>query len=231
VAAHRKRDPYVPRRTGRARFPELVTLGGSSTDVDGLASKSADRWPARVGRQLGIAVLDLGRAGTTLRDAYERGAVQRALTSGAAFVTIGFAVDDCLRLGLPEFTGLIDQILYECETSRPTPLLLTGVWLPYPAHLTVEHWEETIAPYNHAVRRAARSRGARLVDIAERVDKLTANGALSHVRDGASDRHRVVTGSRMTAHLVIQSLRAEGARATPQVPPRRSLVPLRRVSA
>jgi hypothetical protein len=231
VAAHRKRDPYVPRRVGRARHPELVTLGGSSTAVDALTSKSADHWPARVGRQLGIPVLDLARTGSTLRDAYERGATERALTSGAAYVALGFAVDDCLRVGLPEFSSLVDRFLYESEKSRPTPLLLTGVWLPYPAHLTIEHWEETVAPYNDVVRRAARSHGARLVDVAQRVDTLMARGELSRVRDGASDHQRVITGSRLTAHLVLQALRAHGAVSRAPAPPGRSLVPLRRAPA
>lgn len=228
VAAHHRRgDPYVPKPTGRARHPELVTLGGSSTAIDGLPSKSPDSWPERIGRQLGIPVLNLGHAGSTIKDAFDKAWIDRALSSGASYVTLGFAVDDCQTLELSEFTGLLDRVLHESETASVVPLLLTGVWLPYPAHEAIEHWDDVLRPFNDAIRAAARDRDARLIDVAARMEKQVARGEV----DPAGGDRLVVAGARLTAHMVLQALRAEGA-VGPRTPSgRRSFIPLRRLTA
>lgn len=176
-------------------------------------------------------MLDLGKTGRTIQDAYEKGSVDRALTSGASFVTVGFGVDDCLRVDLSEFTGLLHRLLDEAEATPTAPLLLTGVWLPYPAHLTIDHWDEVLAPFNDAIRNAADDRSVRLVDVAARVEKQVARGRSEQVRDGEADERHIVIGSRLIGHMVLQALRASGAGSGPMTNGRRSLNPLRRVSA
>lgn len=193
------------------RRPGLVALGGSNTVVEGLASNSPDRWPDRVGRQLSIRVLNLGRSGLTIRDAYERGVVDRALKAGAPFVTVGFGVDDCLLLELGEFSGLLDRLLYEVETTGASPLLLTGLWLKYPPHLSADHWEEALSPFNQEIRSAASARGVRLLDAAARMERVVVDGTR-----GSQAVHQAAAGSRVMGHLVVQAIRSH------EVPRRRT---------
>jgi hypothetical protein len=173
-------------------------------------------------------VLNLGKAGQTLREAYDKGVVKRALTSGASYVTMGYGVDDSVHLEVSEFSNLLDRMLYEAETAGVTRILLTGIWMPYPTHHTVDHWDEVLRPFNQAIRTAARERGARLIDVAARMQRQVESGRVDPVRD--SPEHLLVTGSRLIAHMVLQALRAEGAIGTRPNEGRRSLIPLGRMA-
>ena len=208
----------------RGRSPGLVALGDSNPSLSHLPAKSADRWPEAVGRQLGLPVLNLGRDATTIRDAYQRGSVDQALHSGAKYLTIGFAVDDCISLGVAEFAGRLDRLLYEVESTVMMPVLLTGVWLDYPTHCSTNRSNEELQPINDAIRSAAAHRGARLVDVAARMQRHTARGGWDlRIREGVTDDqqdvgrsvksgwwddvHLNAAGSRLVTHLVLQTLR------------------------
>ena len=210
MTAHHTRSQQLLARVLPAR-PGLVALGGSNTVVDGLGSKSPDRWPDRVGRQLGVRAVTLGRAGGTIRESYDRGTVEKALAAGAPFITVGFGVDDCLSLDLGEFTSLLDRLIREIETTGATPLVLTGLWLEYPAHFTVQHWDDALDPFNAAIRAATSRPGPRLVDVAARMKKENAKALRDLQVEG-----QMVVGSRMTGHLVVQAIRShEVVRARP----------------
>ena len=86
--------------------------------------------------------------------------------------------------------------------------------------------DEVLRPFNDAIRSAARERDARLIDVAARMEKQVARGKV----DPEGNR-LTVTGSRLTAHMALQALRAEGAVGTRTTSGRRSLIPLRRLTA
>jgi len=191
------------------RRASVVALGDSNTALPSLPAGHPDRWPERVGRQLGIKVKTLARDGRTIADAYDKGLVDHALTAGAHFVTIGFAVDSCLKLPLAEFSGLLDQLLYQVETTVATPLLMTGVWLDYPPDVPTDRCEESLQPVNDAIRSAANDRGVRLLDVAARMEKQA-------LRSAADPRMPLtVAGSRMIGHMVVQAIRTGRVSNTP----------------
>jgi hypothetical protein len=217
-----KNGSSTPRVIGRRR-PDLVALGGTNTALTHLPPRSPARWPDVVGRQLALSVLNLGRDGATIRDAYDRGLVDRALSSGARFVIAGFAVDDSRCLEVTEFSGLLHRLLCEAESTATTPLLLTGVWLD-PTRVLTNAVNEKLQPFNEAIRSAAADRGVRLVDVAARMERATSNGHWDlRTRKGATDNrqgagrrmrprrwhdeHLDEAGSRLVAHLVVQTLR------------------------
>ncbi len=219
-----KNGSRTPRIIGRSRHPDLVALGDTNTALTHLPPRPSARWPDIVGRQLGLSVLNLGRDGVTIRDAYDRGLVHRALSSGARFLIAGFAVDDSRRLDVTEFSGLLHGLLCDAETTATTPVLLTGVWLD-PTRVLTNAVNEQLQPFNDAIRSAAADRGVRLVDVAARMEKVTPNDHWDlHNRRGATDNrqdagrkmrsrqwydvHLDEAGSRLVAHLVVQTLRA-----------------------
>ena len=200
--------PSLGRVLPTRHHPGLVTLGDGNTALSWLSRRSRDQWPERVGRQLGLVVRNLGRDGCTISDAYDQGIVQKALTSGARFVTVGFAAADCARLSLSQHTGLLDRLLDDTRSTTVTPVLLTGVWLD-PA-LDATGRSQELEVFNDAIRSAASHHGVRLADVAERMEKETAkgHGDLLRMPDADHDEvHLNAAGSRLVAHLVVQALR------------------------
>lgn len=203
------------------RRPGLVTLGDSNTALSWLSRRSPDQWPERVGRQLGFPVRNLGRDGCTISDAYDHGLVHKALTAGARYVTVGFAVDDSARLSLAQHAGLLDRFIDDAQSSAVTPVLLTGVWLD-PAH-SAKDPNKALEPFNDAIRSTASDRGVRLVDVAARMQRESAksNGSLRLTAPDPDhdEAHLNAAGSRLVAHLVVQALRlpdSQFARGTGQ---------------
>ncbi len=128
-----------------------------------------------------------------------------------------------MRLELAEFSGLLDRLLHQVQATVSTPVLLTGVWVDYPAHCSADR-NELMQPFNDAVRSAAADHGVRLVDVAARMEKETEKGHWDlRIRNGAIDSRQDATrsmetewwdnmhlneaGSRLVAHLVMQSIR------------------------
>jgi hypothetical protein len=184
----------------------MVTIGGSNTDIGRGVSESPDAWPRRVERQLRFPVLNLGRQGLTLREAFNSGMVDRALSSGAPFIAVAFAVDDCLQLEVGEFSRLLGRLVREVQETDGLALLMTGVWLEHSPELTVEQCDNALMPFNEEIRAVAARRGARLIDVAAWMDAQADPGA-----DKTFARDRVIAGSRLMGHLMVQAVRSEDA--------------------
>ena len=189
-------------RSLRSGPPDLVALGDVNTALPGLRSR--DKWPEHAGRELGFTVRNLGHAGSTLADAFEKGWVERALTSGAHYVAVAYGVDDCTRMSSAEFAGLLDRLLYEAAVTSAVPALLTGVWVD-PERAT-DAWDaHALEPFNEVIRRAAANRHVRLIDVAANMERETARGEGDLCHRTVPPQLNAV-GSRLVAHLVGQSL-------------------------